>query len=802
MLDFGLAKLVEPEQTPSGAAATRDSTATAEAVEARTRQGTILGTIAYMSPEQALGKPVDARSDVFSLGSVLYEMLAGRRPFQGDSHLLTLTAILRDAAPPLRSRRPDVPAELQRIVTRSLEKRPEDRYATAGEMGADIARLRGAAGGERAERRELFRRPSFLVALVAVVLLAAAGTTWLVRQSRIRRARTVMLPEISKLTEQQRPAAAVRLAREAERYVPAEVEKLRRDAWLRAAVATDPSGAEVWLRDYLSTEADWQRFGTTPIRGVRLPMGYYRWKISKPGYQTIEAAGAMDLERRLDLPSAIPPGMVHVAGGPFSLRSLPAVQLDDFWIDKYEVTNAQFKAFVDTGGYSKREFWKQPFIRDGREVSWESAMEKLRDTTGRPGPATWELGAFPEGHGNHPVEGVSWYEAAAYAEYAGKSLPTVYHWYRAAGIGAMTENFSDILRVANFGGKGAVPVGSLAAMSPFGSYDMAGNVKEWCLNDTTGRRFLLGGAWTDANYMFREADAQDAFTRLPGFGFRCVRYTKPVAEKLAETIPVLSRDYSKEKPVSDDVFLVYRSFYAYDKTPLDVRNEGPEVSSPYWVRQKVSYAAAYGKERVPAYLFLPKNAKPPFQTVVFFPSSIARLTRSSEDMDIRFLEFVVRSGRAAVYPIYKDTYERHMEPPPAGPNLRRDLVIQWSKDLGRTLDYLETRPDIDRSRIAYYGISLGAIDGVVLVALENRFKTAIFSSGGFRLERAPPEVEPINFAPRIKIPVLLIAGRYDFAHPYETTQVPMFRYLGTAEADKKHVSFDGGHIPLTIQPVV
>jgi dipeptidyl aminopeptidase/acylaminoacyl peptidase len=171
-------------------------------------------------------------------------------------------------------------------------------------------------------------------------------------------------------------------------------------------------------------------------------------------------------------------------------------------------------------------------------------------------------------------------------------------------------------------------------------------------------------------------------------------------------------------------------------------------------------------------------------------------------MDIRFLDFVIRSGRAAVYPIYKDTYERHMEPPPTGPNLRRDLVIQWSKDLGRTLDYLETRPDIDSGRIAYYGMSLGAIDGVTLVALENRFKTAIFASGGFRLERAPPEVEPINFAPRIKIPVLLIAGRYDFAHPYETTQVPMFRFLGTAEPDKKHVSFDGGHIPLTIQPVV
>jgi len=800
VLDFGLAKLVEPLAAP-GSSDTRDSTATAATVEARTRQGAILGTIAYMSPEQAQGHPVDARSDVFSLGSVLYEMLAGRRPFQGDSHLLTLAAILRDPAPPLKTFRTDVPPDLQSVVLRSLEKRPENRYASASEMAADIARLRAVGSPKGRERSPAFRRASF-VAVAFLLVLAAAATFWLVRQSRVRRARTVMLPEVSRLAEQQKPAAAVRLAREAERYVPADVAKLRRETWLPASVETDPPGAEISLRDYISSESDWQPFGTTPIRGVRLPMGYYRWKISKPGFQTIDAAGAMGLERRLDPPSAVPPGMVHVAGGPFSLRSLSPVKLDDFWIDKYEVTNAQFKAFVDGGGYARREYWKQKFLLGGRELSWEDAMAKFRDTTGRPGPATWELGSFPEGRGEYPVEGVSWFEAAAYAEFAGKSLPTVYHWYRAAGIGAMTENFSDILRLANFNGKGARPVTAGSAMSPFGSFDMAGNAKEWCLNETDGRRYLLGGGWTDTNYMFREADAQEAFVRLPGFGFRCVKYRAPVAPALAESIPVIARDYSKEKPVPDEVFNVYRSLFAYDRSPLDVRSEGPEERTEYWRRQKVSIAAAYGKERVPLYIFLPNNARPPFQTVVYFPSSYARITRSSADMDTRFVDFVIRSGRAAVYPIYQDTYERHVEPPPVGPNLRRDLVIQWSKDLGRTLDYLETRADMDHGRIAYYGMSLGAIDGVVLVAVESRIRTAIFSSGGFRLDRAPPEVEPINFAPRIKIPVLLIAGRYDFAHPYETTQVPMFRLLGTREPDKKHVSFEGGHIPVTIQPVV
>jgi formylglycine-generating enzyme required for sulfatase activity len=134
--------------------------------------------------------------------------------------------------------------------------------------------------------------------------------------------------------------------------------------------------------------------------------------------------------------------MVEVPGGNVTVRGLPAVKLDDFWLDKYEVTNRQFKAFVDQGGYRKRDYWKHPFVKDGKALSWEQSMAEFRDATGRPGPSTWELGTYPEGSDDFPVSGVSWYEAAAYAEFAGKSLPTVYHWYRAAE----PSIFSDILR--------------------------------------------------------------------------------------------------------------------------------------------------------------------------------------------------------------------------------------------------------------------------------------------------------------------------------------------------------------------
>ena len=118
----------------------------------------------------------------------------------------------------------------------------------------------------------------------------------------------------------------------------------------------------------------------------------------------------------------------------------------------------------------------------------------------------------------------------------------------------------------------------------------------------------------------------------------------------------------------------------------------------------------------------------------------------------------------------------------------------WYKDLARTIDYLETRKDINTEKIAYLGHSMGAHNAPILAALEQRIKTVIMVAGGFRqVELDPPSCKAASFAPRMKRPLLMINGRYDSLVPVETSQKPLFRLFGTPEEHKKHVILETDH---------
>jgi dienelactone hydrolase len=397
-----------------------------------------------------------------------------------------------------------------------------------------------------------------------------------------------------------------------------------------------------------------------------------------------------------------------------------------------------------------------------------------------------------------PVGGLSWYEAAAYAEFAGKSLPTAYEWNQAAGIGYN----SDVVQLSNFGGKAPAPVGAHRGMNPFGTFDMAGNVKEWTSTAAGDERYILGGAWDEPSYAFSRPDARSPFARESMFGFRCVqRPTAPPERSFAPLTLGAHRGTPARAsaPVGDETYKVFLNLHAYAKSDLDARVERVDQSPQYWRREMATFRAAYGDERVIAHLFLPKNTPPPYQVVAIMGgSTITDGLKRVEDFDYPY-EFIVRSGRAVIIPAYSGTLER-------GPSVfelpavqERERALRWSMDLGRSIDYLETRPDIDTRKLGFYGVSMGAAHGVRLVAVDGRFKAAVFSSGGLQSNQ-PAEIDSWNFAPRFHVPVLMVNGRNDFIFPLDTHQKPLFEALGTKDLDKKHILYDGGHRNLVTRP--
>ena len=137
---------------------------------------------------------------------------------------------------------------------------------------------------------------------------------------------------------------------------------------------------------------------------------------------------------------------------------------------------------------------------------------------------------------------------------------------------------------------------------------------------------------------------------------------------------------------------------------------------------------------------------------------------------------------------------------PPAINEARDQVVRWTKDFSRTLDYLESRGDLDVSKSAYYGYSLGAWDSLPILGVERRLATAILLTGGVPAVAPPPEVDPVNFLPRAVLPVLMLGGRYDFIFPVETSQKPLFNLFATPAPDKRLVIFENaGHVPPRIE---
>lgn len=636
-------------------------------------------------------------------------------------------------------------------------------------------------------------------------------------------------PELEEAVSKDEYARSWIIAREMDRVLPflPRIQEALSALGRPATIEVKQDGVDVYWQPYASKEYTWEFLGTTPLGLHYLPVGPIQLRLEKDGYQTAYLSssnpsltfrnfpfqvaaepGKLELVKRDDVPE----GMVYVPGGPFfpaiSGEAAEPYVLSPFYIDRHEVTNEQFKNFIEAGGYNNPLYWQQmDFTKEGKSLSLDEALALMVDQTGRHAPAGWELADYPEGKGNYPVTGISWYEAQAYAVYKGNILPPMYHWAKAAfPIDEIASPIAPVmLSHSNFIGDTLAPVGQFKSYGPYGTFDMTGNAREWVWNIFGGKGLTLGGAVSEPEYTGFQSTPRPRFDRSELNGFRTIRLLNP-ADMNPFGDPIVRNELKPldfYKPLDDDAFKLYSTPYSYGRRPLNPKTVYIDEGHDDWIKEKISIEVGYNNERMDVLIFRPKNISSNIGSVIFYPGlNYFKFPPAIDEVgpgDMG-LDFVIKSGRALVWPALSGSLNRIQDAAASTPTNDdqrrqfRELMVRWRIDSGRVIDYLEDRDDFDNQNVNYMGMSYGAIFTPIVLLYERRFNAAVFLSGGIS-PFVPPMSDGVVLHNRITTPILMLNGKQDYLVPI-TAQTGLFNLLGTGKADKRYVAFQAGHWPL------
>ncbi len=423
-----------------------------------TASGMGVGTPDYIAPEQAQGRAVDGRTDLYSLGVMMYEMVTGCLPFEGESGMAVVVKHITEKPRSVREFQPDVPIAVDQVITKSLEKDPDRRYPTAESMIAALARAIGPQPEHTTQVTTVAREAGPIHSTRSretqlTIVLRSRWESLTVNASRlwaVLRAQSRSL--IEQARERLRPFGA---------QVPSVLQTYRRTIGIALGIlllmliglalvpaALQSSAARTPPQTAVAVQPDRSRVPSTPSTALTA---------------TLEATDAPTL-------APPPPGMAGVPAGPFKMGGVNGkydvdetpphvVILNGFYIDEKEVTNAQFAGFVSATGY---------------RTDAEKAGDKI----------TWRTFNTPDRQ-RFPATYVSWDDAVRYCASAGKRLPTEAEWEKAARgttpiVYPWGNDFNDsLVNTFERGAGQPVAVGSYVRSGSYGVYDMIGNVWEW-----------------------------------------------------------------------------------------------------------------------------------------------------------------------------------------------------------------------------------------------------------------------------------------------------------------------------------